>query len=110
DREAGGGVGGGGGGRRGRRGLGGELARLGIEQVRVRRDVAASDAATDLVQLREAELVGALDDQGVRLRDVETRLDDGRRDEHVRVAAEERQHLVLELALPHLAVRNEHAT
>ena len=89
--------------------LGRQLARLGIEEVRVREPVAAADAAADLVELDEAELVGALDDQRVRLRDVEARLDDRRRDEHVRVAGEEREHLVLELALRHLAVRDEEA-
>src|SRR5262245_27737354 len=86
-----------------------ELARLGIEQVGVRRHVATADAPADLVELGEPELVGALDDQGVRLGDVEARLDDGGRDEHVRVTGEERQHLVLELALPHLPVRDEDA-
>ena len=75
----------------------------------MRGDVAAADAAADLVELGEAERVGALDDQRVRLRDVEARLDDRRRDEHVGVAGEEREHRVLELALGHLAVRDEHA-
>ena len=42
-------------------------------------------------------------------RDVEARLDDRRRDEHVGVARQEREHLVLELALAHLAVRDEDA-
>ena len=64
-------------------GLGRQLRRLGVEEVGVRRNVAAADAAADLVELGEAERVGALDDQGVRLRDVEARLDDRRRDEHV---------------------------
>ena len=36
-------------------GLRSELGRLWIEEVRVRRDVAAADAAADLVQLREPE-------------------------------------------------------
>ena len=73
----------------------------------MREQVAAADSATDLVELAQPELVGALDDQRVRLRDVETRLDDRRRDEHVGVARQELQHLVLELALGHLAVRDE---
>ena len=75
----------------------------------MREQVAAADPAADLVELAQAELVGALDDQRVRLRDVEARLDDRRRDEHVGVAGEERQHLVLELALRHLPVRDEEA-
>ena len=48
-------------------------------------------------------------DERVRLRDVDPRLDDRRRHEHVGVTAQERVHAVLELALPHLAVRHEEA-
>jgi len=40
--------------------------------------VAAADAAAQLVQLREAELVGAVDDDGVGVRVVDAGLDDGR--------------------------------
>ena len=46
----------------------------------------AADAATDLVQLREAEAVGVLDDQRVDVRDVDARLDDRRADEDVDLA------------------------
>jgi transcription-repair coupling factor (superfamily II helicase) len=53
----------------------------------VREDVGAADAPADLVELGEPEQVGALDDQRVRLRDVQPRLDDRGRDENVRVAA-----------------------
>ncbi len=53
--------------------LGGQLGRVRIEEVRVRGHVAAADATADLVELREPERVGALDDQRVRLRDVEAR-------------------------------------
>jgi hypothetical protein len=49
----------------------------------------------------------AREDQRVGLRDVEARLDDRRRDEHVCVTGEEVQHLVLELALRHLPVGDE---
>ena len=52
----------------------------------MRDDITASDTPSDLVELREAEDIGALDDERVRLRDVEARLDDRCRDEHVRVA------------------------
>ena len=86
-----------------------QLARVGIEEVGVREHVGAADAAADLVELGEPERVGALDDQRVRLRDVEARLDDRRRDEHVGVAAQEGVHLLLELALAHLAVRDDDA-
>ena len=72
-------------------GLGRQLLRVGIEEVRVRGDVGAADAPADLVELGEPERVRALDDERVRLRDVEARLDDRRRDEHVGVAAQEAQ-------------------
>src|SRR5215213_7353161 len=86
-----------------------QLARIGIEEVGMGEDVGAPDAPADLVELGEPQRVRPLHDQRVRLRDVEARLDDRRRDEHVRVAAQERMHLLLELALPHLAVRDLYA-
>ena len=89
--------------------LGGQLPRIGIEEVRVGRGVGAAHAPADLVELGEAEHVGALDDQRVRLRDVDPRLDDRRGDEHVGVAAQEGVHPLLELSLLHLAVRDEEA-
>ena len=67
---------------------------------------APADASADLVGLREAEQVGAVHDQRVRLRDVEARLDDRRRAQHVVVAAQELEHDPLELAVAHLAVRD----
>ena len=67
----------------------GQRGRARVEQVRVGALAAAADAAADLVELGEAEHVGALDDQRVRLRDVDARLDDARRDEHVGLAAQE---------------------
>ena len=73
------------------------------------RHVGAADATADLVQLREPERVGPLDDQGVRLRDVDARLDDRRRDEDVRVPGQEGVHALLEVALRHLAVGDEQA-
>ena len=94
DREAGAELGVVGEGRETRAGLGGELGRGRIEEVGVGGHIRAADPPADLVQLGEPEHVGALDDQRVRLRDVEAGLDDRRRDEHVRVAAQERHHLV----------------
>src|SRR5205823_7472888 len=78
-------------------------------KVRVRGGVGAADAAADLVELGEAEGVGALDDQRVRLWDVDSRLDDRGGDEHVRVPAQEGVHPLLELLLAHLAVSDEEA-
>ena len=53
--------------------LGGQLLPVGIEEVGVGGDVAPAHAPADLVELGEAEGVGALDDERVRLRDVEAR-------------------------------------
>ena len=76
-----------------------QLRRGRIEKVGVGGDVRAAHATADLVQLRKAQHVGALDDERVRLRDVDARFDDRGRDEHVRVARDERVHALLELAL-----------
>jgi hypothetical protein len=47
------------------------------------------DAAADLVELREAEAVGALDDDRVAVGDVDARLDDRGAHEHVVAAGDE---------------------
>ena len=49
------------------------------DEVAVRALLAPADAPAELVELREAEEVGAVDDHGVRARDVEAALDDRRR-------------------------------
>ncbi len=71
--------------------------------------LAAADAPADLVQLRQAEHVGALDDERVDLRDVEPALDDRGRDEHVEIAAQELDHRLLELLVVHLAMADADA-
>jgi hypothetical protein len=68
--------------------------------------VRAPDAAAQLVELGEAELVGAVDDDGVGGRNIDAGLDDGRAQEHVEAALVEIAHDVLELALAHLPVRD----
>ena len=65
---------------------------------------AAADAAAELVELAEAELVGLVDDDGVHVRDVEAGLDDRGADEDVRPAVREVVHDVGQLVLVHLAV------
>ena len=75
----------------------------------MRGHVGAADATADLVELGEPEHVGALDDERVGLGDVEARLDDRRRDEDVGVAAQEREHPLLQLPLGQLSVRDEEA-
>ncbi|CAB4882033.1 unannotated protein [freshwater metagenome] len=73
-----------------------------VEEIGVGTLAAATDAAADLVKLRESEEVGALDDQRVGLRDVEPRFDDARRYQDVGIAAQEAHHAVLEILLGEL--------
>ena len=58
-----------------------------------RLDRAAPDAAAQLVELGEAEPVGALDDHHRRRRHVDADLDHGRADEDVELAVAEAGHL-----------------
>ena len=65
------------------------------------------DAAAQLVQLAQAETVGAVDDDRVGVGDVEAALDDGRREQDVGVAVDESCHHLLERAAGHLAVADD---
>ena len=58
--------------------FGQRLVRL-IEQIRIRLMVRAPDASAQLIELREAELVGVVDDDRVDVGDVDPVLDDRRR-------------------------------
>ena len=64
----------------------GQLVLRPRDQQAVRLLRAAADAAAQLVELREAEAVGLLDDHDRRVRDVDADLDHRRRDEHVELA------------------------
>ncbi len=70
----------------------GQLELRARDQQAVRLLGAAADAAAELVELREAEPVGLLDDHDRRVRDVDADLDHRRRDEHVELALLERAH------------------
>ena len=85
-------------------GLGERLLRR-IEEVGVGPLAAAPDPAAQLVQLGQPEQVGALDDEGVGVGDVEPGLDDRRTHQDVGLALPEVDHHLLELVLVHLAVR-----
>src|SRR4029077_1352319 len=54
-----------------------------VKEVRIRTPARTPDSASQLVQLGEAEAIGLLDDDGVDVRDVQSRLDDGRAHEDV---------------------------
>src|SRR5205814_6906301 len=70
----------------------------------------ATDASTQLIQLRQTEGVGAVHEHRIGVGHVETRLDDHRRHQHVYISIDERAHDLLEIALPHLAVPNANAS
>ena len=74
------------------------------DQVGVGAVVRAPDPAAQLVQLRQAELVGAVDDDGVGGRHVDAAFDDGGADQHVEAAVVEIEHDLFQIALAHLAV------
>src|SRR4051794_11452204 len=82
-----------------------QRGRARVQEVRVRALATPAHAPADLVELGEPEQVRALDDQRVRLRDVDAGLDDARRDEHVSLAAQEAHHPLLALLLVEPAVR-----
>ena len=68
--------------------------------------VAAPDAASQLMQLRESKHVRAVDEDGVGVGDVNARLDDGGAKEHVEALLVEVAHDVLQLPFAHLPVRH----
>jgi hypothetical protein len=66
-----------------------------------------ADPASKLVELREAEAVGTIDDQRVRAWDVEATLDDRGREENVVLAVVKGAHPLLDLARAHLPVSRD---
>ena len=76
-------------------------------EIGVGADLRAADAAAQLIELRQAEHVGAMDDHGVGARNVEAGFDDRGRQEDVVLAVVEGADLVLELARRHLAVGDD---
>ena len=86
------------------RGLLGQALDVRHHQVGIGLVVAAADAAAQLVQLRQAELVGAAHHDGVGGRHVDAGLDDGRAQQQVVALGHEVAHHALQLALGHLAV------
>jgi hypothetical protein len=87
----------------------GQALHVGHQQVGVGLVVAAADAAAQLVQLRQPELVGARHDDGVGGGHVDAGLDDRRAQQQVVALGDEVAHHALELALGHLAVGDRDA-
>ena len=69
-----------------------------------------ADAPAQLVQLRQTQPVGILNDEGVDVRNVEAGLDDGRADQHLNLAVGHALHDVAERFLAHFSVRNADLT
>ena len=76
---------------------------------RIGAQLRAPDPPAQLIELRQAEAVGAMHDQRIGGRDVEAGLDDGGRQQHVVFAVVERRHDVVEHGRRHLAVRDRDA-
>ena len=74
------------------------------QQVGVSAAIRAPDAPAQLIELRKTVVIGAVDDDRVRVRDVYAVLDDRRRDQHVVLVRHEIQHHLLHLFFAHLAV------
>ena len=79
------------------------------DQVGIGAMVRAADAAAQLVQLRQAEAVGAIDDDRVGGRHVDAAFDNRRAQQDIEAPVVEIQHDLLELALGHLAVTDANA-
>ncbi len=82
--------------------------RSGTMQVAVGPPVRPPHPAPQLVELRQAEPVGVVDDHRVGVGDVEPRFDDHRRHQDVDLAGDEPLHHRLELVGRHLAVAERH--
>ena len=79
------------------------------EQATDRGVLAAADPAAQLVQLRDPEALGVLDQHHGRVGHVDADLDHGRRDQHLGRTGDERGHRLLLLARAHLPVQQRDA-
>ena len=80
-----------------------------VEQVAPGATTAAPHTTTQLIELGEAEAIGAINDDRVRVRNIETRFNDGGADQDLRLAAHKLTHDALQCALLHLPMPNHHA-
>ena len=82
---------------------------LGEHEVRVRLRGAAAHATFELVHLRQAQPLRVLDDKRIRVRVVDTRLNDGSGHQHIKLASRKLLHHLLKRVAVHLPVRYAHA-
>ena len=73
----------------------GEDFALAERQIGVGMAARTADAAAQLMELREAEFVGVLDNEGVAVGHVHSGLDDGGRHQHIDIAVDKIQHDLL---------------
>ena len=75
-----------------------------VEEIGVRPLAATADPPAQLVQLAQTEVIGPVDDERVRVGDVDARFDDSRADEHVDLLVPEVDDHLLKRTLAHLPV------
>ena len=80
-----------------------------VQEVGVRALASAPHATAQLMQLRESVLIGPVDDQSIGVGDVQPRLDDRRRNEHIVLALPEVDHDLLEHTFRQLTVGDRDA-
>ena len=74
------------------------------QNVRVRLVLVASHPPAQLIQIAQPKPVRAIDDDGIRIRDIESALDDRRAHQHVDIALDEPAHDIFEFVIAHLTV------
>ena len=80
-----------------------------IEEVGIGALSGATHAASNLVQLAEAKVLGSVDNQCVGIWNIDAGLDDGGGNQHVEFLLPEIHHDLFELTFVHLAVRHGNA-
>ena len=79
------------------------------QQVGIGSAIRPPHAPAQLVELGESKAIGAIDDDGIAERNVETVLDDGRGHQNVGLVMHELQHHFFQFAFRHLAVSHDDA-
>ena len=79
------------------------------QQVGIRLMLVTANASAQLIKVAQTETVGAIDDQGVRVRNIEAAFDDRRGQQHIGIAVDEFRHHFLQIVTVHLAVADDDA-
>ena len=83
----------------------GQLRAGGVGEIGVSAQFRSTHASAQLVELRKAEAIGAVDDDGVCTRDIEPGFDDRCGQQHIVLALVEGAHPLLDFGRAHLAMR-----